>query len=136
MCDDHVTTCDIQHVSDAYHGSITHAAHSFVKPGHGAGGTSAGFSAPEVCPKPGVPCPAPAVVTRGPGTSSQAPGLSSEGGARGAQTRLPPGPATGTVPSASLTSRDLSCIVLFGACIEGVILRDKYVGSICEVWFS
>lgn len=23
---------------------------------------------------------------------------------------------------------DLSCIVLFGACIEGVVLRDKYVG--------
>lgn len=26
---------------------------------------------------------------------------------------------------------DLSCIVLFGACIEGVVLRDKYV-SICS----
>lgn len=27
------------------------------------------------------------------------------------------------LPSVSLT--DLSCIILFGACIEGVILRDK-----------
>lgn len=24
---------------------------------------------------------------------------------------------------------DLSCIVLFGACIEGVVLRDKYVST-------
>lgn len=32
------------------------------------------------------------------------------------------------VPTDSLTrATDLSCIVLFGACIEGVILRDKYV---------
>lgn len=32
------------------------------------------------------------------------------------------------LPATSLTqAADLSCIVLFGACIEGVILRDKYV---------
>lgn len=48
----------------------------------------------------------------------------------------PDPPAASTVPAASLTSRDLSCIVLFGACIEGVILRDKYVASACTVWVS
>lgn len=47
------------------------------------------------------------------------------------------------VPAASLTrAADLSCIVLFGACIEGVILRDKYVlfmasgNSWGQGWFS
>lgn len=29
---------------------------------------------------------------------------------------------------------DLSCIVLFGACIEGVVLRDKYVGFTHSFW--
>lgn len=60
------------------------------------------------------------------------PGLSSEEGARGAPA-VCPGWAQALrqrmAATVSLTqAADLSCIVLFGACIEGVILRDKYVG--------
>ena len=47
------------------------------------------------------------------------------------------------MPTVSLTqAADLSCIVLFGACIEGVILRDKYVSFMAsgnfwgQGWFS
>lgn len=50
-------------------------------------------------------------------------------GSRGAglvHAHPPPDPADDVWPAASLTQdTDLSCIVLFGACIEGVILRDK-----------
>ncbi|OWK02167.1 hypothetical protein Celaphus_00018139 [Cervus elaphus hippelaphus] len=47
------------------------------------------------------------------------------------------GPVPGAAPHPPPhAASDLSCIVLFGACIEGVILRDKYVSTLSFLGMS
>uniref|UniRef100_A0A481C1V2 Solute carrier family 12 member 7 isoform X1 n=1 Tax=Sus scrofa TaxID=9823 RepID=A0A481C1V2_PIG len=58
-------------------------------------------------------------------------GSNRSGDLRDAQKSIP----TGTILAIATTSFIyLSCIVLFGACIEGVVLRDKYVGFTHSFW--
>lgn len=46
---------------------------------------------------------------------------------------LPQGPLPFPDWPSLAQATDLSCIVLFGACIESVVLRDKYAAFLCKM---